>query len=97
MRDPKPYSVLSLSRHVFIHYFIIADKPRHGNYKQPFFPQIQVPEYVEQVRDNLAENIHEMRVMNKIEQGWTYAERRDDLRLHHPCLKPFELLPPSEK
>lgn len=59
--------------------------------------QIQLPGYIEQVRDKLAENIHEMWAMNKIEQGWTYSERRDDLRLHHPCLTSFEKLPPSEK
>lgn len=58
---------------------------------------IQLPGYIEQVRDKLAENIHEMWAMNKIEQGWTYSERRDDLRLHHPCLTSFEKLPPSEK
>ncbi|XP_069170443.1 ryanodine receptor [Procambarus clarkii] len=58
---------------------------------------IQLAAYIEQVRDKLAENIHEMWAMNKIEQGWTYSERRDDLRLHHPCLTSFEKLPPSEK
>ncbi|XP_066971316.1 ryanodine receptor isoform X18 [Macrobrachium rosenbergii] len=58
---------------------------------------IQLPGYIEQVRDKLAENIHEMWAMNKIEQGWTYSERRDDLRLHHPCLTSFEKLPPNEK
>ncbi|KAK3867881.1 hypothetical protein Pcinc_026695, partial [Petrolisthes cinctipes] len=58
---------------------------------------IQLPGYIEQVRDKLAENIHEMWAMNKIEQGWAYSERRDDLRLHHPCLTSFEMLPPSEK
>ncbi|XP_076069948.1 ryanodine receptor isoform X2 [Oratosquilla oratoria] len=58
---------------------------------------IQLPGYIEQVRDKLAENIHEMWAMNKIEQGWTYSERRDDLRLHHPCLTSFEKLPPAEK
>ncbi|KAG7162829.1 Ryanodine receptor-like 4, partial [Homarus americanus] len=53
---------------------------------------IQLAAYIEQVRDKLAENIHEMWAMNKIEQGWTYSERRDDLR-HHPCLTSFELHP----
>ncbi|VEL31285.1 unnamed protein product [Protopolystoma xenopodis] len=36
--------------------------------------RIQLPNYVERVRDRLAENIHEMWVMRKIEQGWQYAE-----------------------
>jgi ryanodine receptor 2 len=35
--------------------------------------------------------------MNKIEEGWVFGERRDDLHKIHPCLTPFERLPPAEK
>ncbi|KAI5742923.1 hypothetical protein M8J77_012710 [Diaphorina citri] len=58
---------------------------------------ITLPHYVENIRDKLAENIHEMWAMNKIEAGWMYGERRDDLRKIHPCLIQFERLPPAEK
>ena len=33
---------------------------------------------VENIRDKLAENIHEMWAVSKIENGWVYGERRDD-------------------
>ncbi|XP_026324427.1 ryanodine receptor [Hyposmocoma kahamanoa] len=59
--------------------------------------QITLPTYVEQIRDKLAENIHEMWAMNKIEAGWMYGEQREDLHKIHPCLVPFERLPPAEK
>ncbi|XP_050555822.1 ryanodine receptor isoform X35 [Spodoptera frugiperda] len=59
--------------------------------------QIPLPSYVEQIRDKLAENIHEMWAMNKIEAGWMYGDQRDDLHKIHPCLVPFERLPPAEK
>ncbi|XP_075987919.1 ryanodine receptor isoform X7 [Anticarsia gemmatalis] len=59
--------------------------------------QITLPSYVEQIRDKLAENIHEMWAMNKIEAGWMYGDQRDDLHKIHPCLVPFERLPPAEK
>ncbi|KPJ17609.1 Ryanodine receptor 44F [Papilio machaon] len=59
--------------------------------------QITLPSYIEQIRDKLAENIHEMWAMNKIEAGWMYGEQRDDLHKVHPCLVPFERLPPAEK
>lgn len=35
--------------------------------------------------------------MNKIEEGWVFGERRDDLHKIHPCLTPFDRLPPAEK
>ncbi|KAG5899237.1 hypothetical protein JTB14_035422 [Gonioctena quinquepunctata] len=53
--------------------------------------------YIESIRDKLAENIHEMWAMNKIEAGWQWGEYRDDLRHIHPCLVPFDKLPAAEK
>lgn len=61
------------------------------------YQQITLSSYVEQIRDKLAENIHEMWAMNKIEAGWTYGEKRDDLYKIHPCLVQFEKLPAAEK
>lgn len=58
---------------------------------------VQLPAYIENVRDKLAENIHELWSMNKVDQGWTYGEVRDDTRKKHPCLCTFEQLPISEK
>ncbi|XP_046400098.1 ryanodine receptor isoform X3 [Ischnura elegans] len=58
---------------------------------------ITLPSYIESIRDRLAENIHEMWAMNKIEAGWAWGERRDDVRKIHPCLTQFERLPPAEK
>lgn len=58
---------------------------------------IQLPAYIENVRDKLAENIHELWAMNKIERGWSYGEVRNDETLEHPCLTTFERLPASER
>jgi ryanodine receptor 2 len=58
---------------------------------------INLPPYVEQVREKLSENIHEMWAMNKIDAGWTYGEIRDDLHKIHPCIVPFDKLPTAEK
>ena len=33
----------------------------------------------------------------RIEQGWTYGEKRDDVLKQHPCLVPYEELPEEEK
>lgn len=36
--------------------------------------QIVLPPHLDNVRDKLAENIHELWGMNKIELGWTYGK-----------------------
>ncbi|CAH8435934.1 unnamed protein product [Heterobilharzia americana] len=58
---------------------------------------IQLPNYVEIVRDRLAENLHEMWSMRKIDQGLKYGERRDEQNGLHPCLTTFDKLPPSDR
>ncbi|XP_035793570.1 ryanodine receptor-like isoform X10 [Anopheles albimanus] len=58
---------------------------------------VTLPSSVETIRDKLAENIHEMWALNKIEAGWTWGERRDDVYRIHPCLTSFEKLPAAEK
>ncbi|XP_044021701.1 ryanodine receptor 3-like isoform X8 [Siniperca chuatsi] len=60
--------------------------------------QIVMPLHLEKVRDKLAENIHELWGMNKIELGWSYGKRiRDDNKRQHPCLVDFSKLPETEK
>ncbi|XP_039641451.1 ryanodine receptor 3-like isoform X8 [Perca fluviatilis] len=59
--------------------------------------QIVMPPHLEKVRDKLAENIHELWGMNKIELGWSYGKIRDDNKRQHPCLVDFSKLPDTEK
>ncbi|XP_070836086.1 ryanodine receptor 3-like isoform X1 [Chaetodon trifascialis] len=59
--------------------------------------QIVMPPHLEKVRDRLAENIHELWGMNKIELGWSYGKIRDDNKRQHPCLVDFSKLPETEK
>ena len=35
--------------------------------------------------------------MRKIEQGWTFGERRDEARRRHPCLCAFDKLQQQER
>uniref|UniRef100_A0A8C4NNS5 Ryanodine receptor 3 n=1 Tax=Dicentrarchus labrax TaxID=13489 RepID=A0A8C4NNS5_DICLA len=59
--------------------------------------QIVLPPHLDNVRDKLAENIHELWGMNKIELGWTYGKIRDDNKRQHPCLVDFAKLPETER
>jgi ryanodine receptor 2 len=58
---------------------------------------VSLSSHVENIKDKLAENIHEMWALNKIEAGWCWGERRDDFMRIHPCLTPFDKLPAPEK
>ncbi|KAL4238125.1 Ryanodine receptor 2 [Mactra antiquata] len=81
---------------------IISGPTEVSNYA-PFVPlpvdtgSVQLPVYIESVRDKLAENLHEVWAMNKIEQGWSWGESRDDMHRKNPSLTSFEKLPISEK
>ncbi|KAG7282547.1 hypothetical protein CRUP_001122, partial [Coryphaenoides rupestris] len=59
--------------------------------------QIVLPPHLERIREKLAENIHELWVMNKITLGWTYGVVRDDNKRQHPCLVEFSKLPEQER
>uniref|UniRef100_A0A8K9UIP4 Ryanodine receptor 2 n=1 Tax=Oncorhynchus mykiss TaxID=8022 RepID=A0A8K9UIP4_ONCMY len=59
--------------------------------------QVVLPPHLERIREKLAENIHELWVMNKIDLGWTYGAVRDDNKRQHPCLVEFSKLPEQER
>ena len=65
----------------------------------PSSSQIQLQPMVENIRDKLAENIHEMWAVSKIESGWQFGEggRLDEEMMLHPCLTQFQTLPQAEK
>lgn len=43
-------------------------------------PQIVLPPHLERIREKLAENIHELWALTRIEQGWTYGPVSDYLQ-----------------
>lgn len=50
-----------------------------------------------ELTEKLAENVHEMWALGRINDGWRYGEKRDDVAKTHPCLVPYSQLPDSEK
>ena len=34
----------------------------------------------------MAKNVHEIWAQERMNQGWTFGEKRDDVLKHHPCL-----------
>uniref|UniRef100_A0A915B3X3 Ryanodine receptor n=2 Tax=Parascaris TaxID=6254 RepID=A0A915B3X3_PARUN len=70
---------------------------------EPFVPtpvnisSVILPHFAMDIHEKLAENLHELWAMRKIELGWTYGETRDENQRQHPCLTSFDRLPTNEK
>ena len=71
--------------------------------KKNYVPQpmdtsdIQLPEELNALIEQISKNVHEVWAQNRMEQGWTYGEERSDALKQHPCLIPYEELPEIEK
>lgn len=71
--------------------------------KKNYVPQpmdtedIQLPEELDALVEQMAKNVHEVWAKSRMEEGWTYGEERNDALKHHPCLVPYEELPEVEK
>ena len=42
-----------------------------------------------ELTEKLAENVHEVWSKGRIEEGWKYGSKRDDLKKETPCLVPY--------
>lgn len=58
---------------------------------------VELPEELKNLAEEMAKNVHDVWSAERMAEGWTYGETRDDVRKTHPCLVPYEELPESEK
>lgn len=58
---------------------------------------INLPEELLALTEKIAENVHDVWAVGRIEQGWTYGSVRDNAKKETPCLVPYNELPESEK
>ena len=58
---------------------------------------VDLPESLIQLSERIAENVHEVWAKARMDEGWTYGEKRDDIHKKHPCLVPDAELPEEEK
>ena len=56
-----------------------------------------LPPELDALVEQLAENNHDHWARQRLEDGWTYGPRRDDVLKTHPDLVPYRDLPESEK
>lgn len=58
---------------------------------------VQLTDDLNELREAIAENAHEVWAVERQSQGWTYGEQRDDNKKETPCMVPYSQLPDSEK
>lgn len=58
---------------------------------------INLPEELLALTERIAENVHDVWAVGRIEQSWSYGTVRDDAKKETPCLVPYSELPESEK
>ena len=57
----------------------------------------ELPEELLELAEQMAERVHDVWMEERIRQGWSYGEKRDDVNKKHPCMIPYEELPEEEK
>lgn len=58
---------------------------------------VELPEELNDLREALAENAHDVWAVERMAQGWTYGPKRDDDKKENPCMVPYSQLPETEK
>lgn len=58
---------------------------------------INLPDDLLELTEKIAENVHENWSAERMADGWTYGEKRDDKSKTTPCLVPYSELPEEER
>lgn len=58
---------------------------------------VELPDELNALGEAISKNVHDIWAQNRINEGWTFGEHRDDERKQTPCLVPYEQLPEEEK
>ncbi len=58
---------------------------------------VKLTEDLNELREAIAENAHEIWAQNRQAEGWSYGSQRDDKKLLHPDMLPYSQLPEEEK
>lgn len=58
---------------------------------------VTLPEGLQELREQIAKNAHEVWALNRMNEGWTYGPVRNDALKQHPDLIPYEDLTEGER
>ena len=76
---------------------IIERGLRHYNPQPIDVTNYQLPNGIDDLIEAIAENSHDIWARQRMDDGWTYGEKRDDEQKKHPDLVPYSDLPEKEK
>lgn len=76
-----------------------AFKPDASTYRPKLInlKYVDLPDGFEELREAIAENVHDRWALERQSEGWTYGPKRDDEKLETPDMVPYSELPDSEK
>ena len=58
---------------------------------------VELTEDLNELREAIAENAHEVWAADRQAQGWVFGPHRNDAAKETPCMVPYDQLPESEK
>ena len=81
------------------YYMIIVNPNGMNNYvpKPIDLSDVELSEELNDLREAIAENAHEVWAENRMAEGWKYGPQRDDVLKQTPDMVPYSQLPESEK
>ena len=71
--------------------------------KTTYIPQpistedVELSKDILELSEKIAENVHEVWALSRMDEGWTYGKERNDALKQNPCLIPYNELPEIEK
>ena len=58
---------------------------------------IKLSDDLEELKEQIAKNVHDVWALQRINEGWSYGEKKNSDLKQTPLLVPYEKLPESEK
>lgn len=58
---------------------------------------IKLSDDLEELKEQIAKNVHDVWALQRINEGWTFGEKKNSDLRQTPLLVPYEELPESEK
>lgn len=58
---------------------------------------VELTDDLNELREAIAENAHDIWAVERQAQGWIYGPQRDDVNRKTPCMVPYSQLPDNEK
>ncbi len=58
---------------------------------------VVLPDELIALSEQISKHVHEVWAKSRMEQGWVYGDKRDDVKRATPCLVPYEELSEEEK